>query len=65
MKTKVRKKRVAKSHEAPPFDQSERPHAAIIVEDEQELGKLYRDFELNDNDEINDIVSGRIGEVDY
>lgn len=36
-----------------------------ILENEEEMDKLYQDFELDDNSEINDIVSGRIGEADY
>jgi hypothetical protein len=34
-----------------------------ILESEEEMDKLYQDFELDDNNEINDIVSGRIGEI--
>lgn len=63
MKKKMRKKRVAKFPAVPPFEQTERPKPAVIVDDEGELGKLYLDFELDDNNEINDIVSGRIGEI--
>jgi len=36
-----------------------------ILESEEELDKLYRDFDINDNEEISDILSGRIGEADY
>lgn len=36
-----------------------------ILESEVEMDKLYRDFEIDDNEEIRDIVLGRIGEVDY
>jgi len=35
-----------------------------ILESEEEMEKLYQDFELDDNSEINDIVSGRIGEIE-
>jgi hypothetical protein len=34
-----------------------------ILESEEEMDKLYRDFELDDNAEIDDILSGRIGEI--
>lgn len=35
-----------------------------ILESQEDMEKLYQDFELDDNSEINDIVSGRIGEVE-
>jgi len=36
-----------------------------ILEDEAEMDKLYNDFDIDDTVEINDILSGRIGEADY
>lgn len=36
----------------------------IILESEEELDKMYACFELDEADDIADIVSGRIGEVE-
>jgi len=60
MKTKKRKKRVSKTTAMP---QSEHQKLVPVLEDEGEMGRLYQDFALDDNEEINDIVSGRIGEI--
>lgn len=36
-----------------------------ILESEEELEKLCRDFEVNDIEDIEDIVSGRVGEAAF
>lgn len=56
-KTKKRGKNVSE-----PVRSVAKEHIAIL-EDEVEMDKLYHDFDINDNEEINDILSGRIGEV--
>lgn len=58
-KTKKRGKKVSK-----PVRPVAKERVAIL-ENEEEMDKLYQDFELDDNSEISDIVSGRIGEADY
>lgn len=36
-----------------------------ILESQDEVDKLCREFDVNDFDDISDIVSGRIGEADF
>lgn len=36
-----------------------------ILESQEDVDKLCRDFDVNDIDDIEDIVSGRIGEAEW
>jgi len=36
-----------------------------ILESQEDVDKLCRDFDVNDIDDIEDIVSGRVGEAEW
>lgn len=65
-KTKRKKKATRKKRVEPmKFDTKLKVVEQVaILESEEELEQLYQDFELDDNVEISDIVSGRNGEVE-